>query len=127
MKHLRRINETLSSEITSEVEDICLEFDFLEITYSIRETNYYWNDEKKDAIRIYIKDRFQRFFRLEDISEVIDRLEIYSDMNGLQIDIGIHEVQWPDDGDESFYSLEEMREEFSGEELYTMAIYIFKV
>lgn len=122
MKYLKRINEGLSPEISRELEDICLEFDFLEMNYSIRETNYYWNSDKKDAIRIYIKDRFQRFFRLEDISEVIDRLEIYSDMNGLQIDIGISEHN-----DESFYSLEEMREEFSGEELYTIAIYVFKV
>ncbi len=123
MKHLRSYDETKivrDAEVRLDVQDILLELEEYSIEYSVKDVKYY-----KDGInphtcfQVNIKDNKDRFFRLEDIMDVLLRLEEYLKMTKFSIDIGI-----PNSDD--YYPMDIFIEEFKGEELYHINLYIWR-
>jgi hypothetical protein len=123
MKHLRRYNESKivrDDEVKLDIQDILLELEDYSIEYSVKDVKYY-----KDGInphpcfQVNIKDNKDRFFRLEDIMDVLLRLKDYLKMTKFSIDIGI-----PNSDD--YYPMDVFIEEFKGEELYHINLYIWR-
>jgi len=112
-------------DIRLDIQDILLELEEYEIEYSIRDVDYF-NDvfsfklgKSKSCFKVNIKDNKDRFFRLENIMDVILRLKDYLKETNFSIDIGI-----PNSDD--CYPMDIFMEEFKGEELYHINLYIFK-
>jgi hypothetical protein len=108
------------AEVRLDVQDILLELQDCGIEYSIKDRSYY-----KDGInphpcfQVNIKDDKDQFFRLEDIMDVLLRLKDYLKETNFSIDIGI-----PNSDD--YYPMDIFMEEFKGEELYHINLYIWR-
>lgn len=117
----KKINESKHSDVKSDIEDILLELEDYGIEYSTDDVKYYKDGiNPHTCIRVYIKDKNNQFFRLDDIMDVLLRLNDYlKGMRGTDysIDIGI-----PNSDD--YYPMDKFMEEFRGEELYHMNIFI---
>lgn len=114
-----KVFESKCDSIRQDIEDICLEFDDIDISYTIREINYYPDeDQPKDALIIEIQDVNKRFFRLEDIEDVIFRIRQYLNNKNFLIDLSIPK-------EDCYMSIDSFWREFSGEELYDLHIYIY--
>ena len=117
----KKVNESKHSDVKSDIEDILLELEDYGIEYSTDDVKYYKDGiNPHTCIRVYIKDKNNQFFRLDDIMDVLLRLNDYlKGMRGTDysIDIGI-----PNSDD--YYPIDKFMEEFDGEELYHMNIFI---
>ena len=121
MRYLKtyKLFESIDNNIKLNIEDILLELDLLHIEYDISELNYYKDGiNPTDCLRVYIKDNQDRFFRLEDIMDVLLRVKQYLKESDYSIDIGI-----PNSDD--YLDIDSFMEEFSGEELYNINIFIY--
>jgi hypothetical protein len=121
MRYLKtyKLFESIDNNIKLNIEDILLELDLLHIEYDISELNYYKDGiNPTDCLRVYIKDNQDRFFRLEDIMDVLLRIKQYLKESDYSIDIGI-----PNSDD--YLDIDSFMEEFSGEELYNINIFIY--
>jgi hypothetical protein len=122
MKHLKpyKLFESVSADIKDDIEDILLELTDYHIEYSITELKYYKDGIKgEDCLRVYIKDNQDRFFRLEDIMDVLLRIKDYLKDSDYSIDLGI-----PNSDD--YLYIDYFMKEFSGEELYNLNIFIYE-
>ena len=114
----KKINESKHSDVKSDIEDILLELEDYGIEYSTDDVKYYKDGiNPHTCIRVYIKDKNNQFFRLDDIMDVLLRLKDYLKGTDYSIDIGI-----PNSDD--YYPMDKFMEEFRGEELYHMTIFI---
>lgn len=117
----KKINESKHSDVKSDIEDILLELEDYGIEYSTDDVKYYKDGiNPHTCIRVYIKDKNNQFFRLDDIMDVLLRLKDYLKGTNYSIDIGI-----PNSVD--YYPpirMDKFMEEFRGEELYHMNIFI---
>jgi hypothetical protein len=117
----KKVNESKHSDVKADIEDILLELEDYGIEYSTDDVKYYKDVvNPHTCIRVYIKDKNNQFFRLDDIMDVLLRLNDYlKGMRGTDysIDIGI-----PNSDD--YYPMDKFMEEFRGEELYHMNIFI---
>jgi len=114
----KKVNESKHSDIKSDIEDILLELEDYGIEYSTDDVKYYKDGIiPNTCIRVYIKDKNNQFFRLDDIMDVLLRLKDYLKGTDYSIDIGI-----PNSDD--YHTMDEFMEEFRGEELYHMTIFI---
>ena len=121
MRYLKtyRLFESIDNNIKLNIEDILLELDLLNIEYDISKLNYYKDGiNPTDCLRVYIKDNQDRLFRLEDIMDVLLRIKQYLKESDYSIDIGI-----PNSDD--YLDIDNFMEEFSGEELYNINIFIY--
>jgi len=122
MKHLKsyKLFESVSADIKDDIEDILLELTDYHIEYSVTELKYYKDGIKgEDCLRVYIKDNQDRFFRLEDIMDVLLRIKDYLKDSDYSIDLGI-----PNSDD--YLYIDYFMKEFSGEELYNLNIFIYE-
>ena len=105
--------------IIDDIKDICLEFDDLGIEWSAKPTLYYSDKvHQSDCITIQLKDTQRRFFGIEDIDETLLRIRDYLIGTDWKIDCGFP-------SDDTYLSLEDFWDEFIGEELYDMSIFIY--
>ena len=121
MRYLKtyKLFESIDNNIKLNIEDILLELDLLHIEYDISELNYYKDGiNPTDCLRVYIKDNQDRLFRLEDITDVLLRIKEYLKESDYSIDIGL-----PTDDD--YLDIDNFMKEFSGEELYSINIFIY--
>ena len=121
MKHLKsyKLFESVSADIKSDIEDMLLELTDYHIEYSVTELKYYKDGIKgEDCLRVYIKDNQDRFFRLEDIMDVLLRIKDYLKESDYSIDLGI-----PNSDD--YLDIDYFMKEFSGDELYNLNIFIY--
>jgi hypothetical protein len=123
MKYLRRYNESKiirDVEVRLDIQDILLELDDYAIQYDIKDRNYY-----KDGInphtcfQVNMKGGKGGFFRLEDIMDVLLRLEEYLKMTKFSIDVSIPDT-------EDYYPLDLFIDEYRGEELTRLNLYIWR-
>ena len=92
MRYLKtyKLFESIDNDIKFNIEDILLELDLFHIEYDISEVNYYKDGiNPTDCLRVYIKDNQDRFFRLEDITDVLLRIKEYLKESDYSIDIGL--------------------------------------
>jgi len=121
MRYLKsyKLFESVSADIKADIEDMLLELTDYQIDYSVTELKYYKDGIKgEDCLRVYIKDNQDRFFRLEDIMDVLLRIKDYLKESDYSIDIGI-----PNSDD--YLDIDNFMKEFSGEELYNINIFIY--
>jgi hypothetical protein len=123
MKYLKRFNESKivrDAEVRLDVQDILLELEDCGIQYDIKDRSYY-----KDGInphpcfQVSMKGGRGGFFKLEEIMDVLLRLKEYLKMTNFSIDVSI-----PDSDD--YYPIDVFMEEFSGEELTRLNLYIWR-
>ena len=119
MKYIHYIRESIDDNIKLDIKDIAIELVDYGFDYETKDCKYYKDGEHDyECFAIEIKDSKERFFRLEDLSEVLLRIRDYVKNTNYSIDIGIPK-------DDTYLSLEDFIEEFEGEELYEMEIYIY--
>lgn len=121
MRYLKsyKLFESVSADIKADIEDMLLELTDYQIEYSVTELKYYKDGIKgEDCLRVYIKDNQDRFFRLEDIMDVLLRIKDYLKESDYSIDLGI-----PNSDD--YLDIDNFMKEFSGEELYNINIFIY--
>ena len=121
MRYLKsyKLFESVSTDIKADIEDMLLELTDYQIEYSVTELKYYKDGIKgEDCLRVYIKDNQDRFFRLEDIMDVLLRIKDYLKESDYSIDLGI-----PNSDD--YLDIDNFMKEFSGEELYNINIFIY--
>jgi hypothetical protein len=121
MRYLKsyKLFESVSADIKTDIEDMLLELTDYQIEYSVTELKYYKDGIKgEDCLRVYIKDNQDRFFRLEDIMDVLLRIKDYLKESDYSIDLGI-----PNSDD--YLDIDNFMKEFSGEELYNINIFIY--
>ena len=121
MRYLKsyKLFESVSADIKADIEDMLLELTDYQIEYSVTELKYYKDGIKgEDCLRVYIKDNQNRFFGLEDIMDVLLRIKDYLKESDYSIDLGI-----PNSDD--YLDIDDFMREFSGEELYTLNIFIY--
>ena len=121
MRYLKsyKLFESMSSELVADIEDILLELTDYQIEYSVTELKYYKDGIKgEDCLRVFIKDNQDRFFRLEDIMDVLLRIKDYLKESDYSIDLGI-----PNSDD--YLDIDDFITEFSGEDLYHINIFIY--
>lgn len=115
----KKVNESKHSDVKSDIEDILLELEDYGIEYSTSDVSYYKDGiNPYTCIRVGIKDGKDRLFRLDDIMDVLLRLKDYLKGTKYSIDIGI-----PNSGD--YYPIDKFMEEFRGEELYHIYLFIW--
>jgi hypothetical protein len=119
----KKLNENKivrDDEVRLDIQDILLELEEYSIEYSIKDRNYYKDGiNPHPSFEVNIKDAKDQFFRLEEIMDVLLRLEEYLKMTKFSIDIGI-----PNSDD--YYPMNVFIEEFKGEELYHINLYIWR-
>ena len=121
MRYLKsyKLFESVSADIKADIEDMLLELTDYQIEYSVTELKYYKDGIKgEDCLRVYIKDNQDRFFRLEDIMDVLLRIKDYLKDSDYSIDLGI-----PNSDD--YLDIDYFMKEFSGDELYNLNIFIY--
>jgi hypothetical protein len=127
MKYLKsyKLFESLASdyrnaqEIKADVEDILLELTDYQIEYNVKSVKYYKDGiNGEDCLSVYIKDNQDRFFRLEDIMDVLLRIKDYLKDSEYSIDLGIL-------NSDGYSDIDDFMKEFSGEELYHINIFIY--
>jgi hypothetical protein len=121
MRYLKsyKLFESVSADIKADIEDMLLELTDYQIEYSVTELKYYKDGIKgEDCLRVYIKDNQDRFFRLEDIMDVLLRIKDYLKESDYSIDLGI-----PNSDD--YLDIDYFMKEFSGDELYNLNIFIY--
>lgn len=105
--------------IIDNIIDIISELDFNDISYKVKYTNNYLDSEQSDnsyrAVKIYLKDKYGRFFTYPDIKEVLLRLRDY--LVGFKIDI---------EYEGEFQSIDEFIDLYGSEEFYSLNIIIYK-
>ena len=120
MKYLKRFNESKiirDAAVRLDVHDILLELEDYGIQYNLKDRSYY-----KDGInphtcfQVSMKGGKGGFFKLEEIMDVLLRLEEYLKMTKFSIDVSI-----PDSDD--YYPLDVFIDEYRGEEL-THCLYL---
>jgi hypothetical protein len=121
MKYLKRIkvllNESKHTDVKLYIEDILLELGDYGVEYSTRDVSYYRDGiNPNTCMRVFIKK--DKFFRLNDIMDVLLRLKDYLKETKYSIDIGI-----PNSDD--CYPIDKFIEEFDGEELYHIYLFIW--
>ena len=123
MKYLKRFNESKiirDAEVRLDIQDILLELEDCGIQYDIKDRSYY-----KDRInphpcfQVSMKGGKGGFFKLEEIMDVLLRLEEYLKMTNFSIDVSI-----PDTDD--YYTLDLFIDEYRGEELTRLNLYIWR-
>lgn len=137
----KMLSENLSSDPSKSMPDedkdyidgILLELDLEDMNYHMSDCYYYRRNIPEDniygvwreddiksyrALKIELCDKERRFFRLEDIDPVLTRLKGYV-KGKYEIDLS-----WPNEM--IYLPFDRFVEEFGGEELYTLDIYIFK-
>jgi len=128
MKHLKsyKLFESLASdyrnaqEIKADIEDILLELTDYQIEYNVKEVKYYKDGiNGEDCLRVFVKDNQDRFFRLEDIMDVLLRIKDYLKDSDYSIDIGMLNA-------DGYLDIDNFMKEFSGEELYKLNIFIYE-
>ena len=122
MRYLKtyKLFESIDNNIKLNIEDILLELEEDKgFQVDIKDMNYYKDGiNPTDCLRVYIKDNQDRFFRLEDMMYVLLRIKEYLKESDYSIDIGI-----PNSDD--YLDIDNFMEEFSGEELYNINIFIY--
>jgi hypothetical protein len=127
MKHLKsyKLFESLASdhrdaqEIKADIEDILLELTDYQIEYNVKAVKYYKDGiNGEDCLSVYIKDNQDRFFRLEDIMDVLLRIKDYLKDSDYSIDLGMLNA-------DGYLDIDDFMKEFSGEELYNLNIFIY--
>lgn len=111
-----------------DITDICFDFEESGFDVDIRKVNYYptWGEgliapeQDKQAIAINLVDSNKRLFRLEDIEPTLERIIRYFIIldEEKEIHLGIP-------GEEVYLPKDYFLDEFSGEELYKIVIYIY--
>ena len=114
------------------INDILLELDLMDMRFDISECYYHrlpednisgvWRDDDATksyrSIRVSLFDKQRRFFTLEEIEPVLTSLKAWSE-GKYEIDLS-----WPNEM--IYLPIDDFIDEFGGEELYTLDIYIFK-
>jgi hypothetical protein len=125
MKYLKRIkvllNESKHTDVKLYIEDILLELGDYGVEYSTRDVSYYKDGiNPNTCMRVFItaSGKKDKFFRLNDIMDVLLRLKDYLKGTKYSIDIGI-----PNSDD--CYPIDKFIEEFDGEELYNIYLFIW--
>jgi hypothetical protein len=136
MRYLKtyKLFESIDNNIKLNIEDILLELEEDKgFQVDIKDMNYYKDgNDTGDCLSIYIKDNQDRFFRLEDIMDVLLRIKEYLKESDYSIDIGnfvIHTsgMYLPNSfcSVDDYLDIDNFMEEFSGEELYNINIFIY--
>ena len=116
----KKVNESKHIDVKSDIEDILLELEDYGIEYSTTDVKYYKDGiNPHTCVRVAIKDGKDRFFRLDDIMDVLLRLKDYLKGTKYSIDIGI-----PNSDD--YHTMDKFMEEFRGEELYHIYLFIWR-
>jgi hypothetical protein len=127
MRYLKsyKLFESLASdhrdaqEIKADIEDILLELTDYQIEYNVKAVKYYKDGiNGEDCLSVYIKDNQDRFFRLEDIMDVLLRIKDYLKDSDYSIDLGMLNA-------DGYLDIDDFMKEFSGEELYNLNIFIY--
>ena len=121
MKYLKsyKLFESISTDIKSDIEDMLLELTDYQIEYNVKSVKYYKDGiNGEDCLSVYIKDNQDRFFRLEDIMDVLLRIKDYLKDSDYSIDLGIL-------NSDGYSDIDDFMKEFSGEELYHINIFIY--
>jgi len=121
MRYLKsyKLFESKSTDMKADIKDMLLELTDYQIEYNTSDINYYKDGvNPTDCLRVYIKDNKDRFFRLEDIMDVLLRIKDYLKDSDYSIDLGI-----PNSDD--YLDIDYFMKEFSGEELYNLNIFIY--
>ena len=114
------------------INDILLDLDLMDIRFDMSECYYHksledsisgvWRDDDRTksyrALNVSLFDKQRRFFTLEEIEPVLTSLKAWS-KGKYDIDLS-----WPNEM--IYLPFDRFVEEFSGEELYELDIYIFK-
>lgn len=111
-----------------DIVDICFDLEDSGFDVDIRKVNYLptWGEvpipsnQDKEAIAINLVDSYKSFFRLEDINPTLERIIRYFISQGEEIEI---HLSIP--GEEVYLPIDYFLNEFSGEELYKIVIYIY--
>ena len=127
LKYLKsyKLFESNKIDILTDIEDICLELTDYEMLYDIKPNQVYYttNDHspsfKNECISIKIKDIHSRFFRIEDIEDVILRINNYLENTDWSIDCAFP-------SDDVYMSLEDFWDEYSGEDFYDLWVFIYR-
>ncbi len=125
MKHLKAYkvfesSSKLDKNLISEIEDILeLELDTKGLVFDSWVGNYYPSPSiPKESLIVSIQDKDNRFFSPEDIKDTITRLKTFLGEE-YEIHLGIpRELEYGE--------ALEFIDDFSGEELYNLTIYIYK-
>jgi hypothetical protein len=120
-------SEDFLSNIKYDINDILLELSDYGIEYSTQDVTYYKDSGYKNphtCIRVSIKDGKDRFFRLDDIMDVLLRLKDYLKETEYSIDMSMFCENYPNSDD--YHPMDVFMDEFSGEELYHMYIFIYQ-
>ena len=135
MKYLKTFNESKKSIPEADkdyINDILLELDLMDMRFDMSECYYYklpedaisglWKHDDRTksyrALKVSLFDKDRRFFRLEEIEPVLTSLRGYI-RGKYEIDLS-----WPNEM--IYLPFDRFVEEFSGEELYTLDIYIYE-
>ena len=114
-----KVSESIDINIKNDIEDIAIELIDCDINYKLSDCQYHKDGiNGKECLRISLKDNSNRFFRIDNIEDVLLRLMDYLKGSGYSIDIGI-----PNSDD--YLSIDDFMDEFSGEELYHINILIY--
>ena len=125
MKYLKRFNESKiirDAEVRLDIQDILLELEDYGIQYDIKDRSYY-----KDGInphtcfQVSMKGGKGGFFKLEEIMDVLLRLEEYLKMTKFSIDVSI-----PDSDIYIFKTSDVFIDEYRGEELTRLNLHIWR-
>ena len=129
-------SKSMPDEDKDYIDSILLDLDLEDMRYEIVECWYHKDESDQTvgnihkhsrpeeliksyrALKIELCDKERRFFRLEDIDPVLTRLKGYV-KGKYEIDLS-----WPNEM--IYLPIDEFIDEFVGEELYTIGIYIFK-
>ena len=121
MKYLKtytKLFESIDNNIKKDIEDISIELMDCGVDYVIKDVRYWNNDIASECLAIELKGSKDSFFRLQDIMDVLLRLNDYVQETNYSIDLAR-------DKDDTYLPIEEFIEVFSGEELYELEIYIY--
>lgn len=135
MKYLRGFFESKSfdDDIVKDLHDICLELNDIEIDFTISDRSYYLDSPsasdslcvKVPSIFISLQDFQLRFFTLDEIEPVIQRIRDYlneidnTPTGRFYIDLSIP-------NEDCYLSVDSFYREFSGEEIYKLNIIIYR-
>jgi hypothetical protein len=128
--------KSMPDEDKDYINDILLELQLLDMRYEIVECWYHKDESDQTvgnihkhsrpeeliksyrSIKVSLYDKERRFFRIDDIDSVLTSLKVWSS-GKYEIDLS-----WPNEM--IYLPMEDFIDEFGGEELYTIDIYIYK-
>lgn len=113
------------SEVNLDVRDILLELELSEIKYSVGDYKYYRDKiNPYNCILVKLKGK-DKSFNLEEIKDVVLRLEDYLKQTNYSIDVAIPNTLLTDLETEH-YSLETFMNDFKDEEFIELNLYIWR-